>query len=68
MLTFFGRPSAASGRVMGWRTSWHWYQHLAAYLRTVDARVPRPPHRPQASRSITVAFACPPPSHMACSP
>jgi hypothetical protein len=68
MLTFFGRPSAVSGGVMGWRTSWHWYQQLGAYLRIVDARLARQRPRHHASRSITVAFACPPPSHMACSP
>ena len=68
MLTFFGRPSAASGRVMGWRTSWHWYQQLGAYLRIVNARAATQRPRHHASRSIMVAFACPPPSHMACSP
>ncbi len=68
MLTFFGRPSAASGRVMGWRTGGRWYHELRAYLRIVNARVARQRPRHHASRSMTVAFACPPPSHMACSP
>jgi hypothetical protein len=68
MLTFFGRPSATSGKVLGWRTDWYWYHHLRAYLRIVNGRVHRQHPRLQASRSMMVAFACPPPSHMVCSP
>jgi hypothetical protein len=68
MLTFFGPPDASSADVLGWRTSPWWYRHLPAYLRTVNARVAAQQPRHHARRSITVAFACPPPSHMVCSP
>jgi hypothetical protein len=68
MLTFFGPPDARSHGVLGWRTSQSWYRHLDAYLRIVNERVAAQRPRHHASRSMTVAFACPPPSHMVCSP
>ena len=68
MTIFFGRPYVRSGKIMGWRTGWRWYHDLPAYLRIVNARVATQRPRHQARRSTIVAFACPPPSHMACSP
>lgn len=68
MLTFFGPPDARSAAVLGWRTGSLWYRHLPEYLQIVNARFAALRPRRHASRSITVAFDCPPPSHMVCSP
>jgi len=68
MTTFFGPPGVRSGEIMAWRTGPRWYRDLPAYLRVVNARVAAQQPAHHAKRSMTVAFACPPPSHMACSP